>query len=276
MFKQLPSVDYQQLRPPHRLALCQVLANDRVICQLEMSHAITDGESTAITMNDWSKAYAGCLNSESLLNTSRGFARALKAQRMAGKTDFWHKKLAGVEPCNFPHLISGPQQNDEASTATVKITGGILAHLQRFCKTESSTPASVFQSAWALTLAAYVGTDSVCFGYLASGRDMLVPGLGESIGAYINMMICRADTSRMISGRDLVRRMRDQVLEDLNFQHCSLADIQHRLNLSPGQSLFNTILSFQTKDDEPEANGEGEGLAFVDIAWEDPTEVRNA
>ncbi|KFY99119.1 hypothetical protein V500_01452 [Pseudogymnoascus sp. VKM F-4518 (FW-2643)] len=271
MLKQLPPVDYRQLKPPHRLALCQISDGNHVICRLEMSHAITDGGSTAIILDDWAKAYAGTLSLTGLLDTSRDFARALKSSSTADKMAFWKKKLAGVETCHFPHLSDAPRLGVEVSTASIDIGGETFTRIQQFCEEQSVTPASLFQSAWALTLAAYTGMDSVCFGYLASGRDISIRGIGESVGAYANMLICRADISREWTGQRLVRHLHDQVVEDLGFQHCSLAGIQHELNIPPGQGLFNTIVSFQTGDDDRAGAGSRD-LIFVSIGGEDPSE----
>jgi hypothetical protein len=273
VLKSLPPVDYQRPKPPHRLVLCQVSDDNCIICQLEMSHTITDGGSIGIMLQDWARAYAGSLSPGDLLHTSRGFARALKSSPRADRIAYWKKKLAGMEPCHFLPLSSGPQQGQGTSTSSIDIGGEVFSQIRLFCEAQSLTLGSLFQSAWALTLAAYTGKDSVCFGYLASGRDMPISGLGESIGAYANLMICRADISREWSGQHLVRYLHEQVLEDFGFQHCSLADIHHELNLPAGQTLFNTIMSFQKQDGYGAECAESQGLVFVNVDGKNPTEV---
>ncbi|KAJ5102461.1 hypothetical protein N7532_002990 [Penicillium argentinense] len=265
MLKKLPPVDYRRLKPP-------TVSDNCVICQLEMSHAITDGGSIGITLRDWARAYAGSLSPCDLLETSRGFARALKSSPRTEKLAYWKTKLVGVEPCHFLHLSSAPQQDKGISTYSIDIGGEVFSQIRRFCEAQSITMGSLFQSAWALTLAACTGKDSVCFGYLASGRDLPIPGLEESIGAYANMMICRADLSRKWSGQRLVQHIHEQVLEDFGFQHCSLADIHHELNLPAGQSLFNTIMSFQKQDRDGAECVESHRLEFANIDGKNHTE----
>ena len=277
MFKQLPTVDYRELKPPHRLDICRVSSSNRIFCQLRISHAVTDGSSAAIIQQDWTKAYAGTLNTTGLLNASRDFTRTLKMISTADKMAFWMKKLAETRPCYFPSLstVSVSQSSVEVERVSMDISAETFAQIQRFCEQQSVTPASLFQSAWALTLAAYVGTDSICFGYLVSGRDLPIEGIAESIGAYANMLICRVDVCREWTGQQFVRHIYEQVLEDIGFQHCSLADIQHKLAVSPAQGLFNTILSFRTRGDhaaEYISNG-AQDLIFISSDGKNTTEV---
>ncbi|KAK8914997.1 Nonribosomal peptide synthetase dtxS1 [Metarhizium anisopliae] len=245
MLTGLPSVNYQQLKPPHRLTLLELpningLSGSQVICQLEMSHAITDGSSSMIILEDWARAYAGVLSQEAV-DINYDFARVLTSSLPANRMNYWKKKLGGVNSCQFPHLSSLSRQANDVSSVSIDITGETFAKIQQFSEEKFVTAASLFQSAWALLLANYTGTNDVCFGYLASGRDLPVPGIAESVGAYANLLVCRIDLSQNRTKDDLVRNTHDQVLSDLDFQHCSLADIQHELSLLPGQALFNTL-----------------------------------
>lgn len=240
-----------------------------------MSHAITDGGSITILQNDLNKAYAGTLSTVGLLDISHDFALERKSISAADQMAFWKKKLEGVVSCHFPSLSDAPQSGRLVSKTSIRISENMFTNIHRFCEEHTITPASLFQSAWALTLAAYAGTDSVCFGYLASGRDLPVQGIADSIGAYANMLICRADISRNWTGQQFIRHIYDQVIEDLAFQHCPLADIQHELNVTPGQSLFNTIMSFRTQpDDKVDSAEEGsEGFVFISREAKNLTEV---
>jgi non-ribosomal peptide synthase protein (TIGR01720 family) len=273
MLRQLSPVNYGNLKPPHRLTLCQISDDSYVICQLEISHAITDGVSIAITLRDWAKAYSGTLRIEPSLDTARSFARTLKSNLVADKMAYWSNKLAGTEPCILPRISDISQPENGVSTANIYISGNTFTRIQEFCEEQSITPASLFQSAWALTLAAYTGTDSVCFAYLASGRDLPIDDIGESIGAYANLMVCCVDISLEWTSRRFVQHIHDQVLQDLGFQYCSLADIQHQLCLPSGQGLFNTIISCRKEEDSGTDDLEGKGLTFEAIEGVDLNEV---
>ena len=68
---------------------------------------------------------------------------------------------------------------------------------------------------------------------------------------------------------DAILGMQEQYFDALPHQHTSLAQIQHRLDLS-GMPLFNSIISVQNDvSDQPYA----ESLAFKSIEEDDPTDV---
>jgi non-ribosomal peptide synthase protein (TIGR01720 family) len=268
----LPSPHYQQLKPPHRLVLCPISDTDTVLIQIDMSHAITDGESTTILLRDWQRGYAGLLTRADLLETTRGFARALQSD-MNKKRLYWTQKLTRVQPCYFPTLYELSQPARSMSGSTLHIDGTDLACIRRSCEMNSITIANLFLAAWALTLSAYTDDTSVCFGYLASGRDLPIPDIMEAIGAFANMLTCRADISRDWSSSRFVQYLHNQVLEDMEHQHCPLAGIQHELKIAPGQQLYNTIISIQQENDGSLDQPADQELEFVDADGEDPTEV---
>lgn len=270
--KKLPAANYQQQKPPHRLALCQT-SDKKVFCQIEMSHAITDGASTGILAQDLANAYAADLSTTDLTKTTRDFTAALISKSHSEKISFWKNKLDGLEFCKFPYLSGVPREVGAPSTEiSIVLENEVFNQIQEFCGSNQITLASFLKSAWALTLSAYVEANSVCFGYLASGRDLPIAGLEESVGAYTNIMVCRADIDRQAAGSEFVRQIHKQLMQDLSFQHTSLASIQHELGLCSGQQLFNSIVSFQKVDDSAEGEDDGK-LLFKGIDGEDPTEV---
>lgn len=277
LLQRLPTMEYEQNRPPHRLVLCTV-ADGTVLCRLDMSHAITDGSSSSIILREWTKAIAGSLVQQDLIETSRGFARSLRASDPAKKMHYWKTKLDGVEHSHFPRLTRATAQASGNHTSTVDVQFDVdtTARIRKFCESHSITPASVFQTAWAVTLAAYTASDSACFGYLASGRDLPLVGLDDSIGAYANMLVCRASVPRTAKPRQMVVDMHNQVLQDFDHQHCSLAQIQHQLGTQSSQQIFNTILSYQNQADDPDLEtGDDEGGQFTvdELDGDDPDEV---
>ncbi|KAL8800464.1 MAG: hypothetical protein Q9182_005176 [Xanthomendoza sp. 2 TL-2023] len=236
--KHLPRVDYTESRPPHRLTLCSISGQPHILCQIEISHAICDGASTAITLKDWAQAYSGELDVLGLQDVTRDVTVALAAKSKIERMAYWKDKLSNME--------------------------------ERFCKLQAVTLANFFQTAWTFVLSAYAASNRVCFGYLASGRQLPVKGIDQSIGTYANVMICRADLSQQDDERGFVYYIYEQVLEDMAFQHCSVAEIQHELGVP---SLFSTIIYFQ-KEEEciGEQDPEYQQLHFVEVDWRNPTE----
>ena len=124
------------------------------------------------------------------------------------------------------------------------------------------------QVVWGLLLRTYTNSDDVCFGYLASGRDIAVRGIEELVGPLINMLVCRLQVPSTNGMAETVRRVQADYVEALKHQNCSLAEMSHALNLSD-TSLFNTIMSIQRVHDVPS----DDAIQFKSMGGYDPTEV---
>lgn len=122
------------------------------------------------------------------------------------------------------------------------------------------------------TVATYTGTNTACFGYLTSGRDAPIRGLNDSVGAYTNVLICQLDSLWAKEPHELVQEVLRQMLEDTDFQHCPLANIQQALDLAPGQQLYNSLLSIQRLESPQSSSGKTPCLTFTAIDGQDPTE----
>ncbi|PHH92582.1 hypothetical protein CDD83_6744 [Cordyceps sp. RAO-2017] len=142
--------------------------------------------------------------------------------------------------------------------------------LTRFCQTNQLTLSNVAQTAWGLVLRAFVGSDDVCFGYLTSGRDIPLRGVGEALGPLINMLVCRIDFSNALSLADLLRRVQEDHNQNNRHQHVSLAEIKSSLQL-PDIPLFNTIVSLQRGGIARAVTSEG-SVEIEAVKGEDPTE----
>ncbi|KAI9848835.1 MAG: NRPS [Sclerophora amabilis] len=263
----LPPIDYSNARPPHRLTICHT-PNDKVFCKLEISHSLIDGTSMSVLINDFGLAYEGKLPSDSGPLYS-DYISYLQEQSPDLAMEYWTSYLADIQPCQFPPLTDGIDEVAQLRSAKVELTDASKLH--EFCQEHGVTLANIFQIAWGLVLRTYTGLDQVCFGYLASGRDALVSGIDDAVGAFINMLVCRLDMTEManISVLQVVEKVQSTYLQNLPHQHCSLAEIQHALNLS-GKSLFNTVLSFQKRSSQSIA--ETSMISFEDMGGRDPTE----
>lgn len=268
----LPPVEYQQLRPPHRLSLAPE-STGTAVCVLELSHVIVDAVSAGNILRDWAQAYGNILQTrqKTQATTYADFIKYIRSISREEKLIYWTRYLADIEPCHFPSMpASKPSMQDH--TAIRKLNQGESDRIRQFCTEAGITLATLFQAAWSLVLSRYAGTDDVCFGYLASGRDARVTGMKDAVGAFINMLICRVRPSGQTTALQFVQKVQNQSVEHLKYQHCTLAEIHHALDIPHGQPLFNTIMSFQKEDES--VRKEGSSLSFVELGGRDPTEVR--
>lgn len=237
---ELQPIAFQETRPAHHLTICKG-SHGLTFCKFEISHAIIDGMSTAVLFRDFSLAYSGCLHRE------RGplfsdFITYIRTRPKESALQYWTSYLRGVGPCHFPPLNAGHQQ--PALQKSVSIDVGKVSVLQNFCKEQGVTLATLFQAVWGIILRCYTQSDTICFGFLSSGRDGPVLNVQSMIGVLIHMLVCRIDFSGSPSFKDIIKRMQAELSRGLTNQHSSLADIQSSLDLD-GQTLFNTLISIE-------------------------------
>jgi len=258
-------------QPPHCLTVLHNTNTGLTLCKLEISHALVDGTSMSILVSDWADAY------QHTSNTGPGpfysdYIGYIQSQPRATAINFWKDQLSGVTSCHFPNLAELHIESAEIRPLRqIEVRLPEASRVRTFCQDNNLTLASIFRLAWAKVLRAFTGDDQVCFGYLASGREVPVPGIEEAVGAFINMLVCSIDfdTTSQQPAIECLEKLQDEYLQSLPYQHVSLAEIQHELGLSSGQTLFNTVLSFQRRPHQDFFAGDLH-LHYIDGV--DPTE----
>ncbi|KAH6970594.1 hypothetical protein BKA56DRAFT_661273 [Ilyonectria sp. MPI-CAGE-AT-0026] len=290
------STTAKALNPEHSLLLCRTA--NRVYLYLEISHALIDGFSMPVLLNDIAMAYDGLrLESAGELRPPSFGDYVAHVEGLSADDSFayWISYLDGVPSCHFPVLKESTiRQSLDASDAretwrmqSIPAELGVSSEpIFDFCLEHGLTPASVFRMAWALVLRAYTGMDDVCFGFLASGRDAPVEGIESIIGVVCNMLIVRVNLGNDNSktGVKMLEAMQDSWSNSLNHQFVSLADVLHRHQQQPSagpsassrrpEAMFNTGMSFfaQNKSDDIKASFRESSLSFDALGGDDGAE----
>ncbi|GAB1200474.1 hypothetical protein APSETT444_009847 [Aspergillus pseudonomiae] len=263
--KSLPSPTYNPSEPQHHLTICRT-RGDNVYMMVELSHAIVDGGSTEVVLQEMSLAFDGKSFTEPASLYSDYIHYISSPEHSQGESmSHWTGYLAGVQPTIVPMY---PRDGASKQIRSVKVPFAGMKDLLKFSVAHGVTIANVIQTAWALVLRAYTGSDDVCFGYVASGRDVPVRGIENAVGAFINMLVCRVRLDQHQAALDAVDTMQSDYFNALAHQHCSLAQIQHGLNLS-GMPLFNSIISLQKGVPDQQF---GDALSFRAVEEDDPTD----
>ncbi|EXJ85586.1 hypothetical protein A1O1_05951 [Capronia coronata CBS 617.96] len=241
---------------------------DKTYCMTAVDHALIDGLSVLLMFRDLSAAYSGRLDPREEMK----FSEYIGYLQQLDKTDslqYWKDYLQDVVPCQFPILNDDKPEPHELHEVSAQFHAG--TELQEFCRKHNFTASSVIQTAWAIVLKCYTGLDDVSFGYLSAGRDAPVIDIEDAVGAYINMLICRLKLPTSSKVIQLVESVQDSFLKGMPHQHCSLAEIQHEVQIR--EPLFSTIMSLQSAVGEVIQAAEGEGnIAFRIVDEVDCTE----
>ena len=262
--------EHEGLQPHHQISICQV-SNGTVFCKLELSHALIDAVSMATLWDELRLAY------EHKLPRGPGpsygdYVSHIYCQPRPSTVEYWKDYLQDVQPCLFPTTEPHGHASGEIKTIVVPQCDAKRAH--QFCKSYGLTVANLFQGVWALVLRSYTSTDSICFGYLASGRELPIQQVSEIVGPLINMMICRVEMAGSFKVLDMLSKIQADHIESLPHQITQLGEIHHALGLGEDK-LFNTALSVQStgspRSFQPSPE---EHVHITPLGGEDPTEVR--
>ena len=248
-------ISFRDLQPPHRFTLCKT-DRQRVFAKIELSHVISDGTSVPILFKDLSTAYRDCISRSGSSTTRKPelpqiaplyseYIAHIQSRSPDEDINYWKAYLAGIEPCHLTSLHDGIKTNKELRSLVLRLSR--TPDLKAFCSKNGVTLSNVLQFIWALILRAYSGSDEVCFGYLTSGRDAPITGLHDAaVGAFINMLTCRINLSDSLQIGKALHQIQSDYMNSMAHQSCSLADVQHELQLS-STSLFNTAFTFQNR-----------------------------
>ncbi len=267
----LSAVTIQTTQPqiPHRLAICTTHSG-KMLVKLEVNHAAMDGGSLAIIFEELASEYIGTLESSAgpLYSDYVRHVRSLPED-----TGYWKGYLDGLQPCYFPSLNPSTTTlaSDTRNLRTVALQFDRYPDLRQLAERKHVTLANIMHAAWGFVLRKYTERDDVCFGYLTAGRDAPIENIDRTVGTLINMLCCRVQISRSQRLEDIFQVAQDHHLQSMQYQHCSLARVQHELGLA-GKPLYNTSISTQNHADEMEREA-GETLKFDMETGHDPSEV---
>ncbi|KAK2825760.1 NRPS, partial [Arthroderma sp. PD_2] len=255
---------YHASEPEHAFTICSSSTGE-VACRLDSNHALIDGWSINVLLQDIIAIYTGSNLSSAppFGNIIRYISNIPKTQQIAS----WAKFLGGVKPSEFPTTPRPLLQADEEGHRDISIVAGTIPGVLKVCKKRVITRSAFFQVAWAMLLSYFTGQSDVCFGYLSSCRDSPVDGIETMVGPLANLLISRINLRP--STTEVLKQVSETSIRHLEIQHTSLADIQHHVGLA-GRRLFNTALSIRGGDKLK--GDENANLSFESCTGEDPNE----
>ncbi|KAF7198517.1 Malformin synthetase mlfA [Pseudocercospora fuligena] len=237
--------------PPNQPKHAVIFEQDdsgRIWLTLYISHALVDAHSVDLIFRDLGLTYSKvCIPPPT--TAYKDYVVYVESQPTTRTSqEFWSTHLAGIEPCLFP-------------TDPTCSTGGIQmisvpsldsTQLRAFCCTNDMVPSSVFLTAWAIVLQAYTRSVRPCFGYIASGRELLMSGIDEVVGPTIATLpvVVSLGSEMHIPVLEVLQQTQAEVAGASTHQLLSLADIHHSLQLN-NTRLFNTAMSIRSDTHHP-------------------------
>ncbi|KAK9718411.1 hypothetical protein K7432_005516 [Basidiobolus ranarum] len=260
--------------PNVRLHLFHVRdGEDRMI--ISRHHSINDGWSDRITMNDLSAVYNDTMR-PSVIPYKDYIAYRVKEEKALSNdkgSKYWTSYLSGTEPCTFPRLgdLNLLKTENLQLTAKPKVATRDLRH---FAKTMGVTLATVVQAAWGLLLQPYYAQEDFVYGIITNGRNMAMKNIDKVIGPCINTSPLRIQINKEMRVVDWLHKIHLHLLTSIPFQNCGLQKINQWCKSHGTTISFDTILNFQSQDDNDTQSDNEVKLKFELEKILEPTEYK--
>ena len=198
----------------------------------------------------------------------------LTANAAAAET-YWRNALAGFRtPTNLEALrIATSQAQPAAGHATREfaLSPADTDKLHAHCDRTSLRTSVLVEAAWALVLSAFSAQDDVVYGLTRACRRSSIEGADRVLGLFINTVPMRVRLPSELPVLELCRQLREQQVELRRFEHTPLVDILRASEVSRGQSLFDSIIVFNSQTDDARLKSFGQEWQRRDFTLHDQT-----
>lgn len=257
------SITFEKYQPTHRVIIAKESPYTATL-RMDMSHAVTDGQSGQVLLRDLCQAYNGEGSSDPIM-PYRDFVLSKQEMPREESMKYWSRYLANAQPSFFP--INGDPLDQKDLRVVRKQVTAVPGVLEQFCGKFNVTAANLCQVAWALVLRSYTGSEDISFSYVTSGRQGMLKGINNTVGAFVNTVICRIKIPGKVTIEQALAQSQIDYLESLKHQY-----MEHGAQSGDFARLKgNTLMSCQRRPFE-DMEGSGMGFELLDVV--NPTEVR--
>ncbi len=246
-------------------------APDAHVLAMTLHHVATDGWSNGILLRELAAFYAArTRGTEAELpplplqyaDYAAWQRRWLRGDTLARQMDFWRRQLAGAPPVlELPTDRPRPaRQSFRGATHGFRVPDAVAQGIAAFAAAEQVTTFMAGLAVFQALLSRYAQQDDVVVGTPLAGRHR-----AESepiVGFFVNTLALRTDVSGDPSLRELVRRVRETILDAYAHQDLPFERLVDELGLE--RSLDRTPV-FQVVFTLNEASESGHGLALPGI-----------
>ncbi|KAI4270260.1 MAG: hypothetical protein LQ337_006791 [Flavoplaca oasis] len=238
-----PSIDIiKQIgkKPPLRLTLLRQTANEQnPVLLFQIHHALYDGESFAMVLQDIDKRYhSAVMPAHTSFDT---LLQYIFCHDLEEAKPFWQHYLKDFESTNTMHHDAS---SDHSTTDRVLTTS--IADLEDFSASMSGTLTSTVQAAFGIVLAKTFKTNDVVFGAVLSGRTVPIENPNTIVAPCLTTVPQRVNLGT--NGSNIVEIMKvatEGFVESLAFQHVALRHIHRWLEVD--RPLFDCLVTYVQK-----------------------------
>ncbi|WP_435596057.1 amino acid adenylation domain-containing protein [Streptomyces albogriseolus] len=256
-------------RPPLLRSGVWELADDDHVVLISLHHAVTDGWSKNVLLDELARHYHARLRGESAalppLPVQYGDFAVWQRDRadsgaMEPQLAYWEAALDGAPVLDLPTDRPRPAAfTGRGGAVEIDLPHDLVGRVDDLAREHGASRFMVLLAAAQAVLARWTGQDDICVGTPVAGRDRLE--LEPLVGFFVNTVVLRTDLSGRPTLAGLVDRVRDVVLGAFGHQEVPFEKVVERLR--PERDLSRNPL-FQVMVDVQDSAGGGPALPGLD------------
>ncbi|MER6147131.1 amino acid adenylation domain-containing protein [Streptomyces hirsutus] len=258
-------------RPPLLRAGVWELSGDDHVVLLALHHAVTDGWSKGVLLDELGRRYAARLTgggapSAPLPVQYGDFAVWQRDRADRGALEpqlaYWERVLENAPVLDLPtDRPRPPAFTGRGGAVEIELPRALVDRADALARERGATRFMVLLAAAQTVLARWTGQTDICVGTPVAGRGRLE--LEPLVGFFVNTVVLRTDLSGRPAFGTLVDRVRDVVLGAFDHQEVPFEQVVERLR--PERDLSRNPL-FQAMVDVQESTEAGIGLPGLETA----------
>ncbi|WP_405725211.1 alpha/beta fold hydrolase [Streptomyces sp. NBC_01537] len=252
--------------PLVRAAVLKVAEDDHVLL-LNLHHSIADGWSLGVLYDQLATLYDDFVQERrpsvsapksGYLDHSARQRRWLRTPDAERDLDFWRQELAGAPTeLGLPRDPVDPARSaGDGGVVSLDVPAALAESLRALARRESATLFMVLQSAYAMMLRRFSGSDDMVIGSAVSGRDH--PDTAGIVGLFTNTAVFRIRLDGSATFRQLLAGVRGTALNVYAHQDVPFDWLVEKLNMpriSGRNPLFSAFLSVESFSEQPVSLG---------------------
>lgn len=231
--------------PPLMRAILVRVRHDLALLALVVPHLAADGQSLEILKSDFRSLYEAALGSASpvALAPATQFSDFIVWQRdrlddrSDGALEYWRQQWvtfgAGiVELQDFPFsMMGGLSDGEQIKPCRRLILVDSAQRLRRFASGLGMTPYILMLASFILALRRRTRKDSLAVWTNFANRHP--PEFENTVGWFVNSHLIGVAFEQGVTGYDLLRKVRTQILNGIQYQHLPLNSLWQRFGIAP-------------------------------------------
>jgi amino acid adenylation domain-containing protein len=223
--------------PMARLAVVGDTSNKKCYCVLSQHHAVYDGSSIRLLLNEVGHCYAGHGPTKRVA-PFQDFIRYKLSRNKEKEKAFWARQFSNCEAVLFPALPNDTVQVQADSTVARNIADISWPDAE-------VTKSTIIRAVWSILSSKHTDSLDTVFGILSTGRQAPVANIENMIAPTIAALPLRVKLEPNVTVKELLLQLHQQAIDMIPHEQSELSDILRASEDAALGSHFNSLLVIQ-------------------------------